>query len=64
MDRESVVPSIFQFIVKREERSRSKCCCFVERQKILERKVGSAVRGERTAQQKLYEAEAEVEARN
>ena len=33
-------------------------------QKILERNVDSAVRGERVAQQKLYEAEAEVEARN
>ena len=32
--------------------------------KILERKVDSAVRGERMAQQELYEAEAEVEARN
>ena len=32
--------------------------------KILERKVNLAVRGEREAQQKLYEAEAEVEARN
>ena len=33
-------------------------------QKILERKVDSAVRGERMAQQKLYGTEAEVEARN
>ena len=33
-------------------------------QKILERKVDLAVRGEREAQQKLYQAEAEVEARN
>ena len=33
-------------------------------QKILERKVDSAIRGERLAQQKLYEPEAEVEARN
>ena len=32
--------------------------------KILDRKVDSAVRGERMAQQKLLEAEAEVEARN
>ena len=29
--------------------------------KFLERKVDSAVRGEKMAQQKLYEAEAEVE---
>ena len=33
-------------------------------QKILERKVDSAVQGEMMAQRKLYEAEAEVEARN
>ena len=33
-------------------------------QKSLHRKVDSAVRGERMAQQKLYEAEAEAEARN
>ena len=33
-------------------------------QKFLERKVDSAVRGERMAQQTLYEAEAEVEASN
>ena len=33
-------------------------------QTILERKVDSAVRGERMARQKLYEAEAEVEGRN
>ena len=49
------------------ERSRSKRRAFLERenlQKILERKVDSAVRGERMAQQTLFEAEAEVEARN
>ena len=33
-------------------------------QKIFERKVDLAARGEREAQQQLYEAEAEVEARN
>ena len=33
-------------------------------QKILERKVDSAFRGEREAQQKLYHSETEVEARN
>ena len=33
-------------------------------QNILERKVNLAVRGERGAQQKLYQADAEVEARN
>ena len=33
-------------------------------QNILERKVDSAVRGERVTQQKLYEDEAEVETRN
>ena len=33
-------------------------------QKLLERKVDSAVRGEIMAQQKMCEAEAEVQARN
>ena len=33
-------------------------------QMILERKVDSAIQGQNEAQQKLYEAEAEVEARN
>ena len=52
---------------KGRERSRSKRRAFLETenlQKILERKVDSAVRGERKAQQKLCEGEAEVEARN
>ena len=51
-----------------EKRSRHKRCAFVERQrksqKILERKVDLAVRGEREAQQKNDQAEADVEARN
>ena len=51
-----------------EWRWRHKRVAFAERQKIssklIERKVDSAVRGERMAHQKLFEAEAEVEARN
>ena len=53
LDRESVVPTIFSSQSKMEERSRSKRRAFVERerektsQKILERKVDSAVRGGR-----------------
>ena len=58
----------FKFTVEKEKRSRHKRCAFVERkrksQKILERKVDLAVRGERVAQQRLFEAEAEVEAKN
>ena len=53
----------FQFAVKREERSRSKRRGIrweTEKihRKILEQKVDSAIRGERKAQQKLYEVEA------
>ena len=33
-------------------------------QKILERKVDMAIQGEKEAQQKLYQAEAEIEAKN
>ena len=59
----------FQITVEREERSRHKRCAIVERQrqspqKIFERNVDSAVRGEMMAQRKLYEAEADVKARN
>ena len=57
----------FQIPVKRKERSRSKRHCIRSEtenlHKLLERKVDLAVRGERLAQHKLYEAEAEVEAR-
>ena len=56
------------FFHSQEERRSRHSCAFVERQKnlpkILERKVDLAVRGEREAQQKFYQAEAEVEARN
>ena len=63
VDRESVVPNIF----RERDRGQNVVQSFRDRenlQKILERTVDSAVRGERMAQQKLYEAEAEVEARN
>ena len=58
----------FWFTVEREERSRSKTSCIryetENLQKIFDRKVDSAVGGERICQQKLFEAEAVVEARN
>ena len=50
VDRECVIPTIFQFSRKRKESDQNVV------QKVLERKVDSAVQ--------LYEAEAEVEARN
>ena len=64
---ENMLQQQFKFTVEREERSRHKRSAFAERenlQKNLERKVDSAVRGEMMAQRKLYQAEAEVEARN
>ena len=57
LDRESVATTLCQFTVKREKRSRHKRCAFVEReknlQKILERKVDLAVRGEREVSAKV-----------
>ena len=55
MDRETVVSSLFDSVSRGRE---------IEIHKILERKVESAFQGERMVQQKLYQAEAEVEARN
>ena len=68
IERESVVSSIFSSQSK-SKRDRDQNVVHSLRdienlQKPLARKVDSAVRGERMAQQKLYEAEAEVEARN
>ena len=70
MDRESFVPTIFSSQSKgKRDRDRNVVHSLKDRenlQKIFERKVDSAVRGERErmAQQKMYEAEAEVQARN
>ena len=69
VDRESVVSTVFSSQSK-GKRDRDQNVVHSSRDtenlhKILERKVDLAVRGERMAQQKkLYEAEAEVEARN
>ena len=55
----------FRVCVKGEERSRPKRRANIERQakssQILEREAELAVRGEKLAQQRLYEAEADVE---
>ena len=68
VDRESVVSTIFSAQSKskrdRDQNVVHSLRDIENRQKTLERKVDSAVRGERMDQQKLYEAEAEVEARN
>ena len=68
MDRESVATTIFSSQSKgKRDRDTSVVHSLKDRKnlhKVLERKVDSAVRGEIMAPQKLYEAEAEVEARN
>ena len=68
IERESVVSTFFSSQSKRKrDRDQNVEHSLRDRenlQKTLERKVDSAVRGERMAQQKLYEAEAEVETRN
>ena len=67
VDRESVLSALFRSESK-EKRDRDQNVLRTlrdrENHKILERKVDLVVRGERMAQQKLYEAETEVEARN
>ena len=67
-DRESVATTIFSSQSKgKRDRDTNVVHSLKDRDnlhKILERKVDSAVRGEMMAQRKLYEAEAEVEARN
>ena len=68
LDRESVAATIFSSQSKgKRDRDTNVVHSLKDRenlQKILERKLDSAVRGERVTQQKLYEAEAEVETRN
>ena len=67
-DRESVATTIFSSQSKgKRDRDTNVAHSLKDRknlQKILERKVDSAVRGEMMAHRKLYEAEAEAEARN
>ena len=68
LDRESVVSTLFRSKSKeKRDGDESVVHSLKDRenlQKILERKVDSAVRGEMMAQRKLYQAGAEVEARN
>ena len=68
LERETVAATIFSSQSKgKRDRDTNVVHSLKDRenlQKILERKAVSAVRGERMAQQRLYEAEAEVEARN
>ena len=68
LDREPVAATIFSSQSKgKRDRDTNVVHSLKDRenlQKILERKVDSAVRGERVTQQNLYEAEAEVETRN
>ena len=68
LDRESVAATIFSSQSKRKRDRDTNVAHSLKDtenlQKILERKVDSAVRGERVTQQKMYEAEAEVETRN
>ena len=67
-DKESVATTVFSSPSKgKRDRHTNVVQSLKDReqiQQILERKVGSAARVERIAQQKRYEAEAEVEARN
>ena len=68
LDRESVATTIFSsHSTGKRDRDTNVVHSLKDREnlsKILARKVYSALRGEIIAQQKLYEAEAEVEARN
>ena len=65
MDREIVVSSRFESVSKeKRDRDENVVQTLKDRQnlhKILERKAELAVRGEKLAQQRLYEAEADVE---
>ena len=67
-DKESVATTIFSSRSKgKTDRDTNVVHSLKDRanlQKILERKVDSAVRGKKITHHKLYEAEAEVEARN
>ena len=68
LDRESVGATIFSSQSKgKRDRDTNVVHSLKDKenlQKIFERKVDLAFRGERAAQQKLFEGEAEVEARN
>ena len=68
LDRESVATTLFRSQSKGERDRDTKVVHSLRdrenHQKILERKVDLAVRGEREAQQQLYQAEAEVEVRS
>ena len=65
VDKESVVPTIFSSQSKgKRDQDQNVVHSLRDGEKQLERKVDSAVRGERMAQQTLNETEAEVEARN
>ena len=65
MDRETVVSSLFGSVSKgKRDRDQNDVQTSRDRQhlhKILERRAELAVRGEELAQQRLYEAEADVE---
>ena len=67
LDRETVVCTLFRCESKGKRDRYQKRCAIVKRRvkisTILKRKAEIAVRGEKMAQQKLYEAEAEVEAK-
>ena len=68
LDRESVVSTLFRSESKgKRDEDQNVVHSLRDREylhKILERKAEMAVRGERMAQQRLYDAEAEVEAIN
>ena len=68
LDRESVATALFSSRSRgRRDRELNLVHALRDRenlQKILERKVDSAVQGEKEAQQILYQAEAEIEAKN
>ena len=68
MDRETVVSNLFRSVSKgKRDRDQNVVQTLRDRQNlhiILERKAGLAVRGEKLAQQRLYEAEADVEVKH
>ena len=68
MDRKRVVSSLFESVSK-EKRDRDQIVANIERDrqnlhKVLERKAELVVRGEELAQQRLFEAEADVEVKH
>ena len=68
MDRETVVSSLFDSVSRRKsDRDQNVAQTLRDRQnlhKILERKAELAMRGEKLAQQRLYQAEADVEVKH